>query len=124
MIKYLKGREDDHIVAQKEITTEIVDTHKTRHNVTLRYFPAEYYNDDIDKEHWPKRAEEWWVEINVGGCFNEMYNQEKTARMSYDLIDRAFCINVEEWHILRNNAEDFRRKFMDLHGLQIFEGKK
>ena len=123
LVKYLKGRECDHIVEQKLIETSYKDSYKNRHHITLKHYPAEYYDDDY--EHLsPKRNTEWWVEIDAGGCFNELYNDEKSARLSYDLIDRQFCINIENWHILRKNAETFRRKFMDLHGIQMFEGKK
>lgn len=120
MPEYLKGKEYDHIVEQKIVETAY---NKNEHIVTLKYFPPIYYDDDHDKVFHEKQ-EEWWVEIDVGGCFNEMYHNEKSARMSYDLIDRSFCINVENWHMLRNSAENFRRTFMDLHSIQIFEGKK
>jgi hypothetical protein len=122
MVKYLKDHGNNHIVEQKKIKTKILSDYKTNHIVTLKYYPEETENEF--GETIVVKPAEWWVEIDVCGCFNEMYNNEKHARLSYDLIDRQFCINIENWHLLRNNTDDFRMKFMKLHKLQIFEGKK
>lgn len=97
--------EEDHIVAKKNIGA--------KHFVTLYYYPKK---EDKD--------EEWQVEVDVGGFFQETYHRnEISARWSYDLIDETFIACLIKWHKMRKDSDDYYSKIHEIHSRNVFNGR-